>query len=330
MEPLVLLIDSNPAVQAIASLALSQLNLSVQTLASRHNAFARIAEIKPQLILFAHDDNDPSLSFNLCKQLKQDATLRSIPFVLLVRAEDAPSVQATAKSAGISDVLLKPFKSDQLQNAVQRLLGLGSDSVSDNGEVLLVATDPLLQKLLKVVIERNQIGLSICETTQEANDMAEQKNFAATLFEASLCQISQSKNQQSNPQSGISYDCSWINPNNMGKLAVIYKEGESVSDMTTQHAIYELKRPLSYSKLCDTFDFLFSVQPHPQEETHKQPLEPEEQSILAARISASIFELLLNQNSLRSRDWESASDLTKNEVLRVCDQFQKLYQLQKM
>ena len=320
MEPTVLLIDPNPAVQAIASLALSQLSLNVQTLSSRQNALSHILEIKPRMVLFAHDDDSPDLSFNLCRQIRQDKNLKNTIFILLVRAEDAQSVQAPAKSAEVTDVIIKPFKSDQLQNAVQRLLGLGAEEVSENGNLLLVTKDSLLQKLFKVLAEKNQLGLSICETTQEAARFAEQKSFAATLFDITTCKTATSSNISS--QNAI--DLSWIMQNNMGKLAVIYKDKDSILDVTKQHPIYELKRPLSYKKLCDTFDFLFSIKTQAQEEHSKQPLETEEQSILAAKISASVFELLLTQNSLRSRDWQSASETVKNEVLRVCDQFQKL------
>jgi CheY-like chemotaxis protein len=310
MSATILLIDSNPAVQAIASLALSQLEINLQTLASRKFALAKIQEIKPDLVLFAHDDEQAAESFKLCSQLRQDNELESVAFILMVRAETAKAISKEAKSVGVTELLKKPFKSDQLKNTVERVLGLGSASAENGGEVLIILTNPLTQKVLRTILEKRNIGLSICESLGEAHAILEHKSFAATLFEPST--IDNANN------------FSWVKPEQMGTVFAITNEGEELENIPAETPIRVIKRPLSFAAIQDALDFLIGEQIDYGARQADEPLEPEEQAILAARISASVFELLLNQRALRARNWKSAGTLARDELMRVCAQFDAL------
>ncbi len=310
MSSIILLIDPNPAVQAIASLALSSLDVQVQTLASRKSAFKKIVQLKPDLVFYAHDDEHPEESLKLFAQIKGHSEVLDTPFVLMVRAETLKKIAPVVIKKGITELLKKPFKSEQLRNTVERILGLSTESSSDGSEVLLVIDDPLIQSIFSKLLNKYGLSLSVCETLYEAQSILEQRNFVATIFNSSVI--------------GNGQEFSKLGSSQMGRVLVVCDKDASVDASYGDISIRPIERPLSFNSLKSSIDFLLVKSNYEEPDVGLGSLGPEEQSILAARVGASVFELLLNQHSFRERNWEAAGKLVRDELLRVCAQFDAL------
>lgn len=302
-----LIIDPNPAVQAIASLVLSQNGFQVHSLSNGKTAQETIKKLQPNLVLCAKEA--PGFDgLELLKKIKGKKSKRSAKIILLVSAENLESVTSIAKDIGIDEILTKPFQSEQLQTTLNRIFSKLRPQEDAQETILLVLKEPFLQR----VIERFLTKHALPSTSYDPSKMnlidEISSPYAATLTD-------------------VDHHCdvSWYQAEKMGKLFLIRNpEGDrSLPLPPGDPSTVVLERPLSYAKLVAA---LQQVMPEFQalEDLPPFQLDPAEQALLAARIAASVFEKLLAQESLRDANWDEAGSLAQGEVVRVCQDLEKL------
>ena len=80
-----------------------------------------------------------------------------------------------------------------------------------------------------------------------------------------------------------------------------------------------LERPLSVAKLKHALESFLSE--NTEDEFEPSPLESGEQALLAARISAAVYERLLTFEGLKNRNWDEACSAINVEALRICREY---------
>ena len=299
--PIVLVIDPNPAVQAIASLALSQIGVTVKTLASGKNALEQIRKVRPAVILCSKDV--PGLDpFTLCKELKSVAGRgkNSEPtpaFVLMAPGDTVQSLLASAESARINEILAKPFKSDELRAVVQRLL---STLPQEGGvQALIVTKDSLLEKLFAKLLKNRRTTLQLCSSAEEAAIQLKQHEFALTVLDHASVN-----------------DFSWCESKRLGRVLVI----TTPTAQKLPAGLAAVSRPLNYAKLEDVFSQVLPEEQMPQKKA-AAGLNLTAQAKLAAKISAGVFERLIEGQALRSGSWDEVGALVQEETVKICKTF---------
>src|SRR6201992_828481 len=66
----------------------------------------------------------PMTGLDLLRQVRADAKLRAIPFIM-VTAESKTENVIVAKQAGVSNYIVKPFNTDTLRDKIEKVLGHG-------------------------------------------------------------------------------------------------------------------------------------------------------------------------------------------------------------
>jgi len=118
--PRILAVDDVPTNLQILRVRLESQGYEVVTAADGEDALARARELQPDLILL--DVMMPKLDgISVLKQLKQDATLRFVPVILVTAKADSRDV-VLGLEAGGDDYLTKPFDQAALVARVRSLL----------------------------------------------------------------------------------------------------------------------------------------------------------------------------------------------------------------
>jgi two-component system chemotaxis response regulator CheY len=65
---------------------------------------------------------EPMTGYELLKEVRADAQLKSIPFIM-VTAESKTENVIAAKQAGVNNYIVKPFNADTLKSKMQAVLG---------------------------------------------------------------------------------------------------------------------------------------------------------------------------------------------------------------
>ena len=302
MKLTILIIDGNPAVQALAVAALSKAGASVDSLADGQRAWVKISTSKPKIVFCATDV--PGLdAYELCDRIKKEKALRQTIFVLLAPSDQRREITAKAQQSQIDKVLFKPFKSDQLRVLVEGLISNTNREISMPC-ALFIADDFLRRILEKTLTKRNCTYISF-PNVQALAEKATESPFTATIVDAAATQ-----------------DFRWYLSNTMGQLIVLFPDEAQHKGTVLPPGVKSMHRPLSLKQLSLAFeDVVPKVTSAKDVET--RPLESNEQTMLAARISAAIYERLLTQESLKFRKWDEASTAVTAEVLRICRSFKE-------
>lgn len=118
-QPTVLVVDDVPYLLELASIFLAR-TARIVTAGNGQDGLDAAWREKPDLILC--DDRMPGLSgADLCRRVRQDADLRSTPFIMLV-SDPGGAARGAAIRAGANDVLTKPLSRLSLVEAVSRFL----------------------------------------------------------------------------------------------------------------------------------------------------------------------------------------------------------------
>src|SRR5580765_3446783 len=103
----ILVADDNSNIQKMVSLALKDQGIDVIAVGNGEAAVRKISDVKPDLVL-ADVFMPVRNGYEVCKYVKDDASLSHIPVILLVGAFD-PLDEQEAQKAGADGVLKKPF-----------------------------------------------------------------------------------------------------------------------------------------------------------------------------------------------------------------------------
>ncbi len=296
MKKTVLLIDSNLAVQAITSLALNRIGISVEQLTDPSAAASRVRELRPQLILCATDMKGVD-AYELCREMKHDKNLQKIPFVVLAGGEQGKD--ATLEKL-VDATIYKPFKSDQLRQVVQRLLSDTEEELQESDTVAVLLQDKLCRAIVERYLVKNEREFVVFKSVEELQTAAKKRSFALTVVDLSAKQ-----------------EVKWFDSKLMGPLVIITYDarGSERTDLPQEARI--VIRPLSLPKMREVFSNFFPDRMRAAD-AEEEPLEKAEQAVLAAKISVAVYQRLLNQDALKNRSWEEASAAVGAEALRIC------------
>ncbi len=120
-----LVIDNNPTVDGEISRAASMLGLKIYHVPDGGAATAEAIRLQPDIILLDYEIPGTNYS-KICKELKNDQTLRSTP-VILMYDRSFSSQNGSMDTWGITDFITKPLSQDALLAVVQHALRKYSD-----------------------------------------------------------------------------------------------------------------------------------------------------------------------------------------------------------
>ena len=306
MEDLVLVIDSNTAVQAICAAALSPLGLKVETVPLGKTALGIISSLEPKAILIAADvqNVDP---LELAASVRKNSSLSHIRLILLAPSEASEELIAQANSAGIDEILRKPFKSNQLRKLVEKLLAeapkastsaTAAKKKHSSDTFALLIQDSLTRAVLVRLLEKWKSKHRIYTDPEELQKEISKNKFIATIADE---RIETAK--------------TWYYTKDMGPLIVISSE-EVPAEQLPQDTLV-VHPPLYLEKLRMVLAPLVDA-PTDHSEVNADPLSNGEQSLLAAQISAAVYQRLLTHSGLKNRKWEEACATAGAEALRIC------------
>jgi adenylate cyclase len=170
--PRILAVDDVPANLDILRVRLESQGYEVVTAVDGEDALARVAETEPDLILL--DIMMPKLDgIEVAKRLKQDASRRFIPIILVTAKADTKDV-VVGLEAGGDDYLTKPFEHAALMARVRSLLRIKQlhDTVSDQAQLLQNKTTELAD--LNASLEQR-----VAEQTAEIERISRLQRFLA-------------------------------------------------------------------------------------------------------------------------------------------------------
>jgi len=311
----ILLIDPDPSAQASASLAFDEEQFSLQTLSIiPSNLVEKLSKAPPDIIICSSDICGVTTSeidtFKLFRQIKDTKATANIGLLVLAERDDQVLMEAElAQGKNFDHVLAKPFNKGQIVRAVKETLSTESDTESSGGAtgsgVLLLIKDALLQQVLKRFLDQRGLDWQLCSDQEEAVEASSKKSFAAICLEWETVE-----------------NLDWFKPTEMGEMVIILEDETFLKSLQEAGTVNLITRPLSLEKLRKMFTKLF---PDSEVETIDSQIELEtnSQAMLAARISAAIFEKLVNQPALRNGQWHTAGKAAEEELIRICTDFSK-------
>ncbi|HDP24637.1 MAG TPA: response regulator transcription factor [Deltaproteobacteria bacterium] len=156
---MIAVIDDEPDILSLVSLHLKRSSFSVETFPDAHSFLAFLQRKTPDLIildLMLPDEN----GFEVCRRLKSDANLSSIPIIMLT-AKTQEEDTVTGLEIGADDYMTKPFSPRELVARVKALLRRTAPSAQ--GTITLrngLVIDP---ESFQVRLNENTIELTLVE-----------------------------------------------------------------------------------------------------------------------------------------------------------------------
>jgi two-component system chemotaxis response regulator CheY len=118
-----LIVDDDTVMRAILRKVLAQLNFTNVHEASDGAMALAILRANDFGLIISDWDMAPMTGIELLRAVRTDPRLRHIPFVM-VTAESKAENAATAKEAGVSSYIVKPFTSETFKRQLTNVLGL--------------------------------------------------------------------------------------------------------------------------------------------------------------------------------------------------------------
>jgi DNA-binding response OmpR family regulator len=117
----ILIVDDDPDVLTAVKAALADMEAQVQTAGDGNAAVARAEEMQPDLVIL--DIMLPGKSgFLVLEKLRQGKPRNEGPRVIMITGNAGKRHKQYAEALGVDAYLNKPFRMDQLVEAVERLL----------------------------------------------------------------------------------------------------------------------------------------------------------------------------------------------------------------
>lgn len=118
----VLIVDDYKTMLRIVRNLLRQLNFNnVEEAMDGSEALDKLRQDKFGLVI-SDWNMQPMTGIELLREVRSDEGLKNIPFVMIT-AESKPENVITAKEAGVSNYIVKPFNAETLKNKLTSVLG---------------------------------------------------------------------------------------------------------------------------------------------------------------------------------------------------------------
>ena len=118
----VLIVDDNDTMRRIMATLLGQLRFSTIVEASDGKEALDKARAEPPALIVSDWDMEPMSGIELLREVRADAKLREIPFIM-VTAQSKTDYAVAAKEAGVSGYLVKPFTAQTLKAKLVSVVG---------------------------------------------------------------------------------------------------------------------------------------------------------------------------------------------------------------
>ena len=224
-------------------------------------------------------------------------------FVLLHPSKADKSTISRARKCKVSEIISKPFKSGELFEIISKIINKDDGLSKVGGKIGLKLKNPLLSDCLNKVLENCKINKEIVSEESSAD-------ISKLGLSAIFTDVTQSS------------DLSWHSSSSMGQLFVIADENVDIDGENIPLHATVLFRPLEEQALLEQIKAY--IDPSiAKTKDEKHPLELGEQSMLAAKISAAVYQRLLNYDALKNRKWDEACTAIGIEALRVCRDHEK-------
>lgn len=141
MSPTVLVVDDSRTIRTIVEMALKASSFEVLGAANAREGM-QAAQSLPSVILLDYYMPDAS-GYEVCRAIKGNPSTAHIPIVMLGGNARSFS-ESDARQAGADDVVMKPFMTDTLVNAIERLASSGR-SATDTPQAVSAQAGPAFQ-----------------------------------------------------------------------------------------------------------------------------------------------------------------------------------------
>ena len=146
MSGTILIADDSQAVRDILQMSLETLGYSVLIAEDGERAMERIQSASPDLIIA--DVMMPKVNgFQICRRVKSDPVTRRTPVILLTARSGQEDV-FWGKDCGADEYITKPFRTQDLERAIQRLMQrqstapAGEPAAVEGGHIVILRWDP--------------------------------------------------------------------------------------------------------------------------------------------------------------------------------------------
>lgn len=120
MSKTIMVVDDSPSLRQVVNIALTGAGYEVIDACDGKDALGKLDGRKVNLII--SDVNMPVMGgIEMVKQIKQMAQYKFTPIIMLTTESEESKKQA-GKEAGVKAWVVKPFKPDQMLNAVSKLI----------------------------------------------------------------------------------------------------------------------------------------------------------------------------------------------------------------
>ena len=118
----VLIVDDYKTMLRIIRNLLKQVGMySVDEASDGAEALVKLRE-RPFGLIISDWNMTPMTGLQLLTEVRADETLRATPFIMVTAESKAENV-VTAKAAGVSNYIIKPFNAETLREKIEKVLG---------------------------------------------------------------------------------------------------------------------------------------------------------------------------------------------------------------
>jgi two-component system, chemotaxis family, chemotaxis protein CheY len=118
----ILVVDDYATMRRIIRNLLTQIGFTnIEEAGDGSTALQKLREQSFGLII-ADWNMEPMTGLQLLKEIRADASIRNLPFIMITAESKTENVIA-AKMAGVNNYIVKPFNADTLKNKIESVLG---------------------------------------------------------------------------------------------------------------------------------------------------------------------------------------------------------------
>jgi len=169
----ILVLDDSPLVRKLAEVSLQEAGYEVYTAADGEEGLKIAEEIKPDLILV--DFIMPKMTGSqFCKLIRENETLKDVPIILITGKGETVG-QTFIEKYGILDYFIKPFKSEELVEKINQLLGKTPEFAEIKEEVPKEEVPAFTYEPTEIEMKEEEIEPSILPETEEVLSFEEKE-----------------------------------------------------------------------------------------------------------------------------------------------------------
>lgn len=284
MKAIVLLIDTNPAVQAMCALALTNLPIELKVSSDPAHARKIIEEENPDIILCSADIAHFDI-FSYVKELRTSGNATTCFFAALV-SNDLP--EEIDSSSLFDAILKKPFKSEKLSTLVSGAILTQKEKAVSTPRIAVINAGALVSQGLKSILGISKAKVSLVSKEEVIHQ-------PALPFTACICDA---KNMTI---------FSWYSEELWGPLIVLLDESNNGK---LPDRAEKLSRPLTLKALSSKLSKWHSLPEVIAKSAIKRT--KTEQAELAARLGAELFQKLIISNEIVEGAPDSILSLSKS------------------